>query len=80
MLGVTRLKLRVSCDAPFFNVALETADRVLRRAHALHLLTRTVCGTRVRHAIFFSFFFVIRNQARDREKHGVRTNVHHSGK
>jgi hypothetical protein len=30
MLGVTRLKLHVGCDAPFFKVALETADRILR--------------------------------------------------
>ncbi len=48
---LTRLELRNGSDAPFFNVALETADRVLRRAHTLYLLTRTVRCARVRHAI-----------------------------
>ena len=47
--GTAYLKVLLSTKTPLLDVALETVYRVLGRPHALHLLTRTVSGTGIRH-------------------------------
>lgn len=51
MCKIIHLELLLSCDTPLLNTLLETADRILSGSHALNLLTGTVGGSGVGHAI-----------------------------